>query len=355
MSKPVLRHTHMTQNNPPTAYICIPSGDSRRAIRAAMMAMKVVPHDILPSASDLGQLAQQLHADSNAVALIDLGGMRSAVPHMLALTDLLGSAQARGRVILLREAAGLWATDVKWALELGFAGLVAQTDAISLGAESRNVLDTIAKLTWTAAIAPDALTRYFSAMQITSSAAGPRHAIRQATGLSAEALCAAMASSVKALDRTYHLKSYPSCFLGSDAVSWLARQYQAPKDTAVALGAALQSLGMLHHVAHEQPFADNANFFRTNLSTAADRQPLGTLFKLLRSKAGIEVKDRTYLNKLYPACFVGSEAVDWLKRQAKINRHDCEIILNRLHSLHMIEHVTRDHDVRDGMFFYRFT
>jgi Domain found in Dishevelled, Egl-10, and Pleckstrin (DEP) len=319
-----------------------------------MMAMKVLPQDILPSVSDLGQLAQQLHEDSNAVAFIDLSGMRSAVPHMLALAQLLATAQARGRVILLHENTGVWATDVKWANELGFAGLVAQTDAVSLGTDARSVLDTVARLTWTAAIEPGALTRYFSAMQITSTAAGPRPLIRKATGLSAEALCAAIASSVKALDRTYRLKSYPSCFLGSDAVSWLAKQYGVAADQAVALGAALQSLGMLHHVTHEQPFANTPNFFRTNLSTAADRQPLGALLKVLSSKAGVQVKDRTYLNKLYPACFVGSEAVDWLTRQSKVKRHDAEIILNRLYRLNMIEHVAHAHEVRDGLFFYRF-
>jgi Domain found in Dishevelled, Egl-10, and Pleckstrin (DEP) len=319
-----------------------------------MMAMKVLPQDILPSRNDLGQLVHQLIDDSNAVAFIDLSGMRSAVPHMQALAQLLTTAQARGRVILLHSAAGVWATDIKWANELGFANLVAQTDAISLGTDSRGVIDTVAKLTWTAAIATDALTRYFSAMQITSSAAGPRQLIRSATGLSAEALCAAVASSVKALDRVYRLKTYPSCFLGSDAVSWLAKQFDVTTDTAVALGAALQSLGMLHHVAHEQPFANTPNFFRTNLSTAADRQPLGALLKVLSSKAGVQVKDRTYLSKLYPACFVGSEAVDWLTRQSKVKRHDAEIILNRLYRLNMIEHVTHAHEVRDGLFFYRF-
>ena len=163
-----------------------------------------------------------------------------------------------------------------------------------------------------------------------------------------------MVSSVKAIDRVYRLKSYPSCFLGSDAVTWLRQQYRIEPNQAVQLGWALQALGMLHHVAHEQPFDNTANFFRTNLSTAAERQPLGKLLRLVSSKAGFKVKDRSYRGTSYPACFIGSEAVDFLKDKFNINRHDSEIILNRLYSFNMIEHVTQDHNVRDGLFFYRF-
>ena len=200
----------------------------------------------------------------------------------------------------------------------------------------------------------DALARYFSAMQVKPDAGSARGLVRKATGLTAEALCADLASNVKALNRVYRLKSYPSCFLGTEAVAWLAKQHSVSTDQAVAIGVALQSLGMLHHVAHEHTFANEDYFYRTAVSTAVERAPLGALLKMLSSKSGVSVRDRIYHGKTYAQCFIGSEAVDWVKKSQKIANHEAEILLNRLHAFNFIEHVARDHPVRDGMFYYRF-
>lgn len=111
---------------------------------------------------------------------------------------------------------------------------------------------------------------------------------------------------------------------------------------------------MLHHVAHEQAFADAPNFYRTAVSIAAEQRKPSLVLKQLTSKDGVAVKDRTYLSKLYPHCFVGSEAVDWMCKFRKIKRHDSEIILNPLQSQGTIEHVAHEHPVRDGQFFLSF-
>jgi Domain found in Dishevelled, Egl-10, and Pleckstrin (DEP) len=344
----------MRQTNTPTALLCMPPGEARNAVRAALMAMQVVPQDILPNRAELEQLAHTLHQDSHTVAVIDLTGVRHAAPHLVALAALLPSPAARQRTLLTRPQHGLWAADRAWAQALGFADLVAQLDSVSLGAESHQVLDWAARLTGAQPLESNALARYYSAMQIKPDTASPRGLIRKATGLSAEVLCASLASNVKALNRSYRLKSYPSCFVGTEAVGWLAKQYVLPADQAVALGAALQALGMLHHVAHEHAFANEAFFYRTAVSTAVERINPGVLLRLLSSKAGVEVRDRLYHGKTYAQCFIGSEAVDWVHTTQKIARHDAEIALNRLHGFSLIEHVTHDHPVRDGMFFYRF-
>jgi hypothetical protein len=344
----------MRQTATPTALLCMPTGDARNAMRAALMAMNVLPKDILPSRTELGRLVQLLHAESRTVAIVDLAGMKHAAPHIMALATLLPNAAARSRIMLTRGHRGLWPADRAWMRALGFADLYAQLDAVSLEAESRGVLDWVAQLTGAEPLKGDALTRYFSAMQIAPDTTSPRGMIRKATGLTAEALCAAMSSSVKALDRVYRLKSYPSCFLGTEAVSWLATQYAVSKNKAIKLGAALQTLGMLHHVVHEKAFADEAFFYRTDVSSAVERLNTGMVLRLLSSKSGVEVCDRTYRGKNYPQCFTGSEAVDWLKAKQKISRHDAEIMLNRLYAFDLIEHVTQDHPVRDGLFFYRF-
>lgn len=344
----------MTQTTAPTAYICLPAGDARNAVRAAMMAMNVLPQDILPSRTDLQRVNTLMQSQDNAIAVIDLSAIHSAAAHMPALAALLPDAAARARVILTRSDCGLWATDRAWAQELGFADLYAQLDAGALTSESHSMLDLVAQVTWAASISPDVLSRHFSAMQVKPDSASPRGRIRKLTGLSAEALCSAITSSVKALDRTYHLKSYSSCFLGTEAVDWLTAQYTASREQSVALGVALQALGMLHHVAQEQAFADAPSFYRIAASTAADQCKPSLVLKRLVSHGGVAIKDRTYHSKLYSHCFIGAEAVDWMCKFYKIKRHEAEIILNRLLSQGMIEHVTRDHPVRDGQFFYRF-
>lgn len=344
----------MTHNIAPTAYLCISPGDSRSATRAAMMAMNLVPQDILPSSHDLGKLNTQLTPDSNVLAMVDLGAVRSAGLNLVSLAALLPDMSSRARILLLREDTGLWPTDTKWVSDLGFAGLYAQADTFSWMAQPADLAAKVAKLAGIAPLTTDALASYFRAMQITGSHSTPRGLIRDTTGLSAEALCAALRTNVKALDRVYHLKNYPSCFLGTEAAQWFAQQYKTTPAQAVQQGLALQKLGMLHHVAHEQPFANAANFYRTNASTGADMLRLGTVLARLSSKTGLAVQDRSYRGKTYAACFIGSEAVDWIKANTKLSRHDSEILLNRLYNFHVIEHVTQDHDVRDGYFFYRF-
>jgi Domain found in Dishevelled, Egl-10, and Pleckstrin (DEP) len=343
----------MRQTTVPTALLCMPPGEARNAVRAALMAMNVVPQDILPSRTELGQLGNLLQ-DAHTVAIIDLAGARHAAAHAMALAALLPSPEVRQRTLLTRADHGLWAADRAWVQAQGFADLAAQLDAVSLGSESAHLLDWVARMTGAQPLVGDALARYFSAMQIKPDASSPRGLIRKATGLSAEALCGALASNVKALNRSYHLKSYPSCFVGTEAVAWLVKQYTLPTDKAIALGAALQTLGMLHHVAHEHAFANEAFFYRTAVSTAVDRINPGALLRQLSSKAGVEVRDRLYHGKTYAQCFIGSEAVDWVHTTQKIARHDAEIALNRLHGFNLIEHVTREHPVRDGLFFYRF-
>ncbi len=338
----------------PTALFCMPPTPARNALRAALMAMNVLPQEMMPSRSDLAQMAHTLQSQARTTAVIDLDGVQHAAPHILALAAALPEAETRKRVALVRSSQALWPTDNAWVQQLGFASIYTQLDPISLTAEARPLLDSIAQHTGVAPIANEALTRYFSAMQVRTDTTSPRGLIRQATGLTAEALCAALASSVKALTRVYHLSAYPHCFVGSEAVAWLTKQYALTKDMAIQVGLALQGLGMLHHVAHEHAFADEAFFYRTGVSSNVDRLHLGVIYKLLSSTSGVVVKDRLYHGKNYPDCFIGAQAVDCLCRTQNLKRHQAEIALNRLHGFRLVQHVTQEHAVRDGYFFYRF-
>jgi Domain found in Dishevelled, Egl-10, and Pleckstrin (DEP) len=300
-------------------------------------------------------LATLLNANARAVAMVELTAVGQAAPHLLALAALLPDAQIRQRIALVRAKRALWPQERAWAQALGFADVYAYVDSAGLVAQSRGLLDWVAKHTGVPAVEPKALTRYFSAMQVKPDTTSARGLIRHATGLTAEALCEALARGAKEIDRNYRLRKYPRCFVGSDAVNWLSAQYAVPSQMAVKLGLALQELGLLHHVAHEHAFADEAFFYRTGLSAAADALDPARIFHSLSARTGVVVKDRTYLGKTYPTCFVGSEAVDWLSNAQKISRLDAEIMLNRLNACGFIEHVTHEHPVRDGLFYYRFS
>ena len=345
----------MKNANTATALLLLPAVNDNRAARSALMAMKVTPMDLTANAAGMNQLLDSLQTMPYSMALIDLDAMRPAMPNVLALTKFIDDPALRQRVVLTRGSFGpVWASDRAWVKRLGFCDLYPEMDSTSLVVESHDFLDHVAQMTDVASIDSNLLSKYFSAMQVKLDVRSPRGLIRKITGLDAESLCALMASNVKSLDRTYRLKSYPSCFLGSDAVTWLSAHFKLKRDVALDVGRALEKLGFVSHVVHEQPFADAPNFYRTALSTSADILSLESVLAVMASKIGVEVKDRSYLGKNYPACFVGSEAVSWVHQKYKLPRHSAETLLNRLHGFSLLHHVTNEHKVRDDNFFYRF-
>ena len=70
--------------------------------------------------------------------------------------------------------------------------------------------------------------------------------------------------------RKYLLKSYPNCFLGSEAVSWLAKRKDCSKPAALALGNQLFKAGLIHHaVDKSKPLLDGFFFYRFSVRTSA--------------------------------------------------------------------------------------
>jgi hypothetical protein len=86
-------------------------------------------------------------------------------------------------------------------------------------------------------------------------------------------------------------------------------------------------------------------------------EDLDTLRKLALAiaSAGL-VKDRLYHLKKYRMCLVGSVLVDWFVANSYATTRLAAVSLGqRLMDAEFLTHVTRDHDFRDGNFFYRFT
>ncbi|MGD1855314.1 MAG: mechanosensitive ion channel domain-containing protein [Leptolyngbyaceae cyanobacterium] len=63
-------------------------------------------------------------------------------------------------------------------------------------------------------------------------------------------------------NRRFRLTAYSSCFVGSEAVTWLAKTQNATREAAVRIGQTLVEEGILHHVTDEHPFKDEYLFYR---------------------------------------------------------------------------------------------
>ncbi len=289
----------------PTAFLLTHDADERRTLRAALMGMNVIPEDMPLDEGAVKSLAQSLRQRPRTVAIINLRGLATVPQTILGLERVFNDPELRKRVLLTRHGKGhVWESDRKWVQRLGFCGLLAEVSPASLTAEASADLHEIAALLKITPLPPDKLA---------------------------------------------------ACFVGSEAVSWLASQYSISREISVALGLALQQLDLVHHVVHEQAFADAQFFYRTTVSSASDRLDPGNVFKLLRSGTVVEIRDRMYRGKTYPDCLVGAEAIDWLCTYYLLKRHDAEIFLNRVHGFGLIHHVTDDHLVRDDYFFYHLT
>jgi hypothetical protein len=75
----------------------------------------------------------------------------------------------------------------------------------------------------------------------------------------------------------------------------------------------------------------------------------------MRGVTGVETRDRMQMLLRHPACFVGSEAVDWLSAQLQISRRSAVRVGQRLVALGYVHHVAEEYDFADGYLFYRFS
>ena len=335
-----------------TALFALPHDAAHRSARALAMALGLIPQAVADHATAVQGMISQLQKQAQSVALIDLASLRKAFRHVLHLAEQLPQ-DLRSRVILLRHEQGpVWESDRAWIKDLGFAELYAEADAQAMLSSAQELPALLAQLTQTKPLSAQQLQGFFAALNAQSSPLTLRGLIRAHCHMDAEGLARAMLGGVKSIDRSFRFKTYSACFLGTEAVSWLRQQFNCSASIAVQLGQALIALGLMHHVVHEHNFENQEYFYRLDATHSSTRIQLGALLGSL--KQSLQVQDRSYLGKVYPQCWIGSEAVLALHSHQKIARHEAENLLNRLMSYGLIEHVTREHRVKDGNYFYRF-
>ncbi len=63
-------------------------------------------------------------------------------------------------------------------------------------------------------------------------------------------------------DRSYRLKTYPRCFIGTEAVDWLCRSYKVSPQEAIKFGSDLVARRVIHHVVDDHDFKNENLFYR---------------------------------------------------------------------------------------------
>eukprot|EP00007_Cunea_sp_BSH-02190019_P000569 CAMPEP_0174240582 /NCGR_PEP_ID=MMETSP0417-20130205/19402_1 /TAXON_ID=242541 /ORGANISM="Mayorella sp, Strain BSH-02190019" /LENGTH=691 /DNA_ID=CAMNT_0015319697 /DNA_START=50 /DNA_END=2122 /DNA_ORIENTATION=- len=195
-------------------------------------------------------------------------------------------------------------------------------------------------------------------------------------------------SGVHVKDRYFHLRKYKKCFVGHEAVEWLVKRYTLEsKAEAVELGKAMMSRGLIAHVCASEPFEDRYYFYRftdallkpkktVHPSQAARakknrKHPVNITSKellqftevelnklkalMLDDRTGLDIRDRRWRLKKYPRCFVGHEAVAWMKQRLNLTADEDALQLGQLMiDRGIFHHVANDQPFRNDYKFYRF-
>jgi hypothetical protein len=290
----------------------------------------------------------------NSLVVIDLARLKSYGMHVLDLAKVIESPLLRKRIFLTNITGTVTQSDANLARALGFADLVGDVDPRQLNGSLKAFTDWVCS---TSKLSPSALNRlptYLKTVPISSAKESIREMIQRITGNTPEALIDAMQKGLDISDHSYRLKKYQQCFLGSECITWLNKKYKLSESQSIAIGTALQDLGLLYHVTHEQAFANEDFFYRLVTSKSVDALPMQQVLHGLTVAQGVNVADRSYLGKTYEHCFIGSESVDHLVNKWSLDRLDAWVVLHRFELLGLLEHVTQEHGFVDGNFFYRF-
>eukprot|EP00976_Prorocentrum_cordatum_P060347 1175860-Prorocentrum_minimum.AAC.1 len=90
-------------------------------------------------------------------------------------------------------------------------------------------------------------------------------------------------------------------------------------------------------------------------SVPCDATCVKQLVQLARRMAhGIEVRDRVHHLHTYEACFVGSEAAEWMLRAGEAETMEAAVALgNKMLKEEVVYHVLRQHGFENAHLFYR--
>lgn len=319
----------------------------RTLVRAALTSQGLTPIDIKPEAlfpTAAGPAG--IAPEQGSVLLLDLAAESIAPYRPTEAIRLVHTLSWQPRVLALAGTERtVWANEAAWAKSL--------TGHALLPRPASSVAAFLAKLLQELALGEVDVRRLDTHLRVMLSAGedkAPEALIRRLSGASAQDLAAALLAGGNVADRRYHLKKYPECMVGKDAVGWLSKRYGVSREDGVLLGDALLRSGYLHHVVKEQPFADAEYFYRVATPGRFDAIPLGSVMDFLRSKGLIA--DRAWRGINFLQCLVGSEAVDAIAAHFRLKRAEATVLGQSLVDLGLLRHVADEHPFADANLFY---
>jgi Domain found in Dishevelled, Egl-10, and Pleckstrin (DEP) len=343
----------------PTICLDLPPSITFSTIAAASNALdtKLLPLAGKPFANrgkiDLNRAAYHLNTP-NSLVVIDLARLKSYGMHLLDLAKAVESPGLRNRIFLTNIAGRVNKSDLNLAQALGFSHLVGEVDPRQFSGSVKTFTGWVCSALQLSPHSLNRLPTYLKTVPISSAKETNREMIQRITSNTAEELADAMQNGLDISDRSYRLKKFRQCFLANEAIDWLCKQYKLSEVQSIAVGTALQGLGLMYHVAHEQVFANEGFFFRLATSKSVDALPIQQVLDGMIIGKGVEITDRNYLGKTYESCFIGSEAIDHLVNKWSLDRFDAWVALHRFEQLGLLEHVTLEHGFIDDNSFYRF-
>lgn len=236
----------------------------RTLVRAALTSQGLTPLDIKPevlfptAAGPAGA-----GPETGSVLLLDLAAETIAPYRAAEAIRLIRSLHWQPRVLALAGTERtVWANEATWAKSL--------TGHALLPRPASSVAAFLATLLQELELGEVDMRRLDTHLRVMPSAGedkAPEALIRRLSGGSAQDLAAALLTGGNVTDRRYHLKKYPECMVGKDAVGWIAKRYGISRGDGVLLGDALLRSGHLHHVVKERPFADANLFYELQVAT----------------------------------------------------------------------------------------
>ena len=323
------------------------SACSAAGIRAIVLDEKI---------SSINDTVAALRGDIHRVACVSIQRLNGSGLSLVGLANALKTDECRARFLLIQQNGLVTKPQIAFVRQLGFAGLLGELDPSNPEQDVRTILRWLAKSADDESIgliAPAKLRTYLKAATLSKSVETPRAQVKRLTQLSPEQCVAQLFQVIDHKDRRYHLQTFAHCFVGSDAVTAIAARFELTRSQAVVIGAELMSLGCMHHVAYDQPFADEGYFYRLNAIHLTDQVSLASALAALESTASL-VADRTYRTAKFPQCFVGSAAIDALVQALKLTRDQALAVMIQLEGLRLFVHVTGEHGIIDGHYYYRF-
>jgi Domain found in Dishevelled, Egl-10, and Pleckstrin (DEP) len=251
-----------------------------------------------------------------------------------------------------------------WAMKHGAYDLMGRVSHIRVDSSMRPLLDAMRHFF---GIEPDLVrvNEYLTGMHGTLDADADSVAVFQKTwrrlegaGQSPTLIAEDMkaAASIVSQDRRYRLVVYPNCFLGTEAVDWLADHLSISDTQAEDVGNLLMKMGHFYHVAKDQPFKNEKFFYRFSApNSLLNNLDLDLIMQESRELRGFDVQDRTWRGMRFVKCFVGAEAAKWMSAFYGLGKEGAIALGQSLHDIYHFRHVVDERDFIDHDFFYRMT